>query len=104
MDFFSRLEAAFPNPIYRAVVISLFILIVALALLLLVPYFSSKGSRFKSLREQRPNLVLGIVIIALLLVMAVAAPNRWQWLIALLPTLMVGYQIFYLWLHHPREI
>src|ERR1051325_2005630 len=92
--FKTFLESIFPDSNYRVTVIILFIVIVGLAVSLVLP-------RFKS---QRANLVLGITIIALIVVvMAVAVPNRWQWIVALLPTLMVGYQLFFLWLYHPKE-
>ena len=65
-----------------------------LRFLLLIPKF----------KPQRANLVLGITLIALfLLVLAAAIPNRWEWVVGLVPTLMVGYQLFYLWLYHPKE-
>jgi hypothetical protein len=35
--------------------------------------------------------------------LAVTVANRWQWILGLLPTLLVGYQLFFLWLYHPRE-
>jgi len=35
--------------------------------------------------------------------LAVTVPNRWQWIVGLLPTLLVGYQLFFLWLYHPKE-
>jgi len=90
-EFFN---SVFPNPNYRVVVVLLVLVIAVLALLLLVPKF----------KDQRANLVLGIAIIALLLmVMATAIPTRWQWIVGLLPTLMVGYQLFFLWLYHPKE-
>jgi Ca2+/Na+ antiporter len=96
MDFLKRFfESVFPNPNYRVVVVILFIVIALLAILLIVP----------KLKDHRANLVLGIVIIALLLmVMVTTVPTRWQWVVGLLPTLMVGYQLFFLWLYHPKEI
>lgn len=91
----SFFESVFPNPNYRVAVAILFLVVVTLAILLLVRRF----------RDQRANLVLGITIIGLLLmVMATAIPYRWQWIVGLLPTLMVGYQLFFLWLYHPKEI
>lgn len=88
-------RSVFPNPNYRVVVVPLVALIIVLAVLLTTP----------RLREQRANLVLWITIIALLLmVMATNILNRWQWVVGLLPTLMVGYQLFFLWLYHPKEI
>jgi Ca2+/Na+ antiporter len=96
VDFLNRFfQSVFPNPNYRVVVALLFLVVVALAWSLLIPKF----------KEQRANLVLGIVIIGLLLmVMATAVEKRWQWIVGLLPTLMVGYQLFFLWLYHPREV
>jgi Ca2+/Na+ antiporter len=96
MDLLEKFfQSVFPNPNYRVVVALLVLIIVALATMLLLP----------RLKEHRANLVLGIVIIALLLmVMATAVPTRWQWVVGLIPMLMVGYQLFYLWLYHPKEI
>jgi hypothetical protein len=55
-------------------------------------------------KDQRANLVLGIAIIALLLlVLAAGFANRWQWILGFVPTLLVGYQLFFLWLYHPKE-
>jgi Ca2+/Na+ antiporter len=83
-----------PNSTYPLLVALFFLVLALLAIMLLVPRF----------KMQRANLVLGIVIIALfLLVLAAGIPNRWEWIAALVPTLMVGYQLFYLWLYHPRE-
>lgn len=95
-DFLGRFfKSVFPNESYRVVVVILFLVIALLAWSLTRPRF----------RDQRANLVLGIAIIALILmVMATAVPNRWQWIVGLLPMLMVGYQLFFLWLYHPKEI
>ena len=95
MEFLKELfQASISNPNYRGLAAILFIVIGILAALLVFPRF----------KQQRANLVLGITILALLLmVMAAALPNRWQWIIGLLPTLMVGYQLFFLWLYHPKD-
>lgn len=88
-------ESVFPQSNYRFLAVLLFFTLLGLV----IPLFRPKW------KAQRANLVLGIVIVALfLMVMAVGAANRWQWIIGLLPTLMVGYQLFFLWLYHPREI
>lgn len=88
-------QNVFPNANYLVLAVLLLAAILTLLGLLSL-------SRFK---HQRPNLVLGIVIIGLLLmIMVVALPNRWQWVAGLLPMLMVGYQLFYLWLYHPKEV
>ena len=85
-----------PNPNYRMAVTCLFVVLLAFGVLLLIPN--------KRLFRQRANIVLAMVIIALLLMlMAVANEQRWQLVVGLLPTLMVGYQLFYLWLYHPTE-
>jgi hypothetical protein len=89
------LKLLFPNPRYQVpeVVISIIIALLAIALL------------FKKFRSHRANLVLGMAISALFLtLMLVDFQNRWQWIVGLLPTLLVGYQAFFLWLYHPKEI
>lgn len=89
--FFTQL---IPNAAYPLLVAFTFIVLAVLAFLLLLPRF----------RPQRANLVLGITLVALfLLVLAAAVPNRWEWVVGLVPMLMVGYQLFYLWLYHPKE-
>src|SRR5258707_1759881 len=85
----------FPNSSYPVVEVLLVLSIVTLATLLLVP----------KVKVHRANLVLGIVIVVLLVtVMATTLPTRWQWVVGLIPMLMVGYQLFFLWLYHPKEI
>lgn len=55
-------------------------------------------------QDKRPNYVLGIVIsILLVLIMASDVTDRWAWMLGLLPTLLVAYQAFYLWLSKPEE-
>lgn len=94
--FYKFFESIVPNQNYRVAVAFLFIMLVLFAALLLVPNVR--------LRRQRANIVLAIVIIALLvMLLAVSVDHRWQWIVGLLPTLMVGYQLFYLWLYHPME-
>ena len=44
-----------------------------------------------------------VIISLLVLLMAVSVPYRWEWVVGLLPTMLVGYQLFYLWLYHPKE-
>lgn len=85
------LKALIPSEYYWPVVL----------LLLLIA-----GLIFASLfwRSQRYNYVLAIVVaILLLVVMRAAAPDRWSWMLGLLPTLLVGYQAFYLWSSQPKE-
>jgi len=85
-----------PNENYRFAVTFFFIVLVAFGILLAIPN--------KKLLRQRANLVLAMVIIALFLIlMAIAVNERWQVIVGLLPTLMVGYQLFYLWMYHPTE-
>jgi len=56
-------------------------------------------------QDRRPNYVLGIVIsILLLMIMASDVTDRWAWMLGLLPTLLVAYQAFYLWLSKPEEV
>lgn len=89
--FFTQL---IPNAAYPLLVAFTFVVLAVLAFLLLLPKF----------KPQRANLVLGITLVGLfLLVLAAAVPNRWEWVVGLVPMLMVGYQLFYLWLYHPRE-
>jgi hypothetical protein len=74
-------QSVIPNPDDRIKVALLFTVIAVLGVLLLFPRY----------KRQRANLVLGITILTLLLmVLAADIPNRWQWIIGLLPTLMVG--------------
>src|SRR5258705_7016955 len=88
------LDRFFPDSNYKIIATILVLALIVMAALLL----------FRKTRPQRANLVLGIVIIALgLMVLASSAENRWKWIIGLLPTLMVGYQLFFLWLYHPKE-
>jgi hypothetical protein len=96
MDYLEKfLKLLFPSPTYQVPAALLSVVIVLLAV----------GLLSKKLRSQRANLVLGMVISALLLtVMLVNFRNRWQWIVGLLPTLLVGYQAFFLWLYHPKEI
>jgi hypothetical protein len=87
-------EFTIPNPNYRVAATMLIAIIVILALMVIYPKF----------KRQRANLVLGITLISLFLIMlAVTVANRWQWILGLLPTLLVGYQLFFLWLYHPRD-
>src|SRR5262245_16722398 len=87
-------EYTIPNPNYRVAAALLIGVIAILGLLLVYPKF----------KRQRANLVLGITLMTLFLIMlAVTVPNRWQWIVGLLPTLLVGYQLFFLWLYHPKE-
>lgn len=82
-----------PNSAYPLLVALVFVVLVVLGFLLLL----------KKFKPQRANLVLGISLLALLLVvLAVQVPNRWEWIAGLVPMLMVGYQLFYLWLYHPK--
>lgn len=89
--FFSDL---IPNASYPLLVAVIFFVLAVLGVLLLLPRY----------KPQRANLVLAVSIVGLLLlVLGTGLPNRWQWIAALVPTMMVGYQLFYLWLYHPRE-
>lgn len=89
--FFGQL---IPNAAYPLLVAFTFLVLAVLGVLLLLPKF----------KPQRANLVLGITLVALfLLTLAAAVPNRWEWVVGLVPMLMVGYQLFYLWLYHPKE-
>jgi hypothetical protein len=89
--FFQEL---FPNKYYVPVIL----------LSLLIIYLC--WAMFKTkLKDHRPNLILIIVISTLLLIiMAANVSDRWTWMVALLPTLLVGYQAFYLWLAQPKEV
>ena len=94
--FYKFFHSTIPNSNYRVIVTFFFITLVVFAVMLVLPH-----PRF---RRQRANIALAMLIIALLLMlMAVSVSHRWQWIVGLLPTLMVGYQLFYLWLYHPRE-
>jgi hypothetical protein len=94
--FYRFFESTIPNPNYRLAVAVLVITLILFSTLLLVPNVR--------LRRQRANIALAMVIIALLvMLLAVSVSHRWQWIVGLLPTLMVGYQLFYLWLYHPTE-
>lgn len=89
--FFQEL---FPNKYYVPV-----ILLSLLIIYLCYAMFKTK------LRDHKPNLILIIVISTLLLIiMAANVSDRWTWMVALLPTLLVGYQAFYLWLAQPKEV
>jgi Ca2+/Na+ antiporter len=89
-------HSTIPNGNYRVAVTFFFLVMVAFGTLLLIPN--------KRLLRQRANIVLSMVIMALfLMLMAVRQEQRWQIVVGLLPTLMVGYQLFYLWLYHPTE-
>jgi hypothetical protein len=91
---FKFYEFTIPNPNYRVAATLLIGIIAILGVALLYPKF----------RRQRANLVLGITLITLFLIMlAVTVANRGQWILGLLPTLLVAYQLFFLWLYHPRE-
>jgi hypothetical protein len=82
------------HPTYRVGAIFLILVVVVLSI-----YLTPK------LKDQRANFVLGSVIVALLLMIIVLPPgDRWQWIVGLLPTLMVGYQLFFLWFNHPKQI
>jgi Ca2+/Na+ antiporter len=81
--------------IWRVFGVILFAALIALAILLTLPRS----------KNRRGNLVLGITIIWLLmLVFTGDVLYRWQLIVGLLPMLMVGYQLFFLWLYHPKEI
>lgn len=97
-DFFQRF---FPNAAYK-VWAGLLLLIIGVLLVLLVMSFR-KGWKDKW-KDWRASLVLAVVISALLLMtLVVGASFRWQWIVGLLPMLLVGYQIFFLWLYQPKE-
>lgn len=93
-SFKSFFQSAFPNKFYVPVM--------ALLLLVVILLLCIAKEEWK---EHRPNYFLGIVISTLLLiVMAVNVSNRWYWIVGLLPTLLVGYQAFFLWLHQPKKV
>ncbi len=96
MDYARRLlEYLFPNTAYY---------VPAAILLLVIAVLAGVALRASS-KSRRANSVLGIVISGLLLmVIAVDMRYRWQWIVGFLPMLMVGYQLFFLWLHQPKEI
>jgi Ca2+/Na+ antiporter len=88
-------KSLYNDPTYQ--VGAIFLILVVLVLLIYL-----RSPKFK---DQRANFVLGIVIVGLLLmIMALPPSDRWQWIVGLLPTLMVGYQLFFLWFNHPKEI
>jgi len=94
--FLNFFHSVIPNQNYRVIVVFFIIALLVCAVLIVVPV--------GRLQRQRPNIVLSMVIISLLvLLMAVSVPYRWEWVVGLLPTLLVGYQLFYLWLYHPKE-
>jgi hypothetical protein len=96
MDYARRfLEYVFPNTAYYVPAAILLFFIVALA----------RAAIRTNSKSKRANCVLGVVISALLLmVIVVDMRYRWQWIVGFLPMLMVGYQLFFLWLHQPKEI
>src|SRR6266571_4863837 len=97
-DFFQRF---FPNAAYK-VWAGLLLLIIAILLVLLLMSFSQAWK--DKWKDRRANLVLAVLISALLLMtLVVGAAFRWQWIVGLLPMLLVGYQIFFLWLYAPKE-
>jgi len=88
------LRALIPSEYYFPV-LALVILIALLAAAFFWP----------SWKFQRPNYVLAIVIaVMLLIVMRSSVSDRWSWMLGLLPTLLVSYQAFYLWLSQPKEV
>lgn len=99
MDYVKRFfEFLFPSPAYQVPAV---FFAVAIVVLVLVAVFSKKAKA----KGYRANLALGVVISTLLeMVMLVNPSHRWQWIVGLLPTLLVSYQAFFLWLYHPRDL
>jgi MFS superfamily sulfate permease-like transporter len=80
------------------------ILFPVLALVILIALLAA-AFFWPSWKFQRPNYVLAIVIaVMLLIVMRSSVSDRWSWMLGLLPTLLVSYQAFYLWLSQPKEV
>src|SRR5262245_43703624 len=96
MEFVKRmLQSLAPDPAYQVLLVALSVVIVLLLILVFVP----------RLKSSRANLVLMMVIAALLLMISIVDYNhRWQWIVGLLPTLLVAYQAFFLWLYHPKKV
>jgi Ca2+/Na+ antiporter len=87
-------RALIPSQYYYHVLVLLGI-IAALAIL-----FATRRDK-----PERPNYILAILIVILLLMlMASDVTDRWAWMLGLLPTLLVAYQAFYLWLSKPEEV
>lgn len=87
-------QAFVPSKYYFQVVL-LLLVIAALSAAILRPKW----------KEQRPNFVLVIVIaILLVIVMRSDLADRWSWILGLVPTLLVAFQAFYLWLSQPKPV
>lgn len=70
--------------------------------LLIIVLLGLQATKWK---DQRANVLLCVIVLSLLLlIMVVDSKHRWKWIVGLLPALMVGYQAFFLWLYHPKEI
>ena len=89
----NAIRALIPSQYYYHVV-GLLIVIAAL-----VFFFVTRRGK-----PERPNYILAIVVaILLLMLMASDVTDRWAWMLGLLPSLLVAYQAFYLWLSKPEE-
>jgi hypothetical protein len=74
-------------------------LLVAVILLLV-----SAGLPWRKLKDNRGTIGVLIVIAMLFLtILIVDESHRWQWIVGLLPALLVCNQAFYLWLYHPKK-
>src|SRR4051812_2959236 len=87
-------QAFIPSKYYLQVVVLLLVIAALTA-----AYFRPKW------KLQRPNFVLVIVVaILLVVVMRSDLADRWSWMLGLLPTLLVAYQAFYVWLSQPKAM
>src|ERR1051326_2318436 len=56
-------------------------------------------------KDGQPNYISAIVIaILLIVIMASNVADRWSWMLGFLPSLLVAYQAFYLWLSKPQQV
>jgi hypothetical protein len=90
----NAIRAFIPSQYYLPVVLLLLLII-----LLIAASFVTKWE------AQRPNFfVIMVIAILLLIVMRSDVADRWSWMLGLVPTLLVAYQAFYLWLSQPTQV
>jgi hypothetical protein len=89
----------FQNPVLLWSVLLLLVILLVVISILCVALYRRWHTAWSA------NSTLAIVILSsMLLVIAVNPLFRWQWIVGLLPTFLVGYQVFFLWLYSPKWI
>jgi len=103
MDYVrNSLEMLFNNIEYLMRV-ALVVLVITLAVVLAVKVMMNVRKRTR--RAIPANLVLALVIFAFVLAVELTqGDRRWHLIVAFLPSILVGYQAFFLWSSQPKEV